>query len=91
VSAANCLTVWCFLEVERDGSAGPHNANQTWTYYGNTAGMLWATLPYSHNLTPSDSCFFGPSKKHLDEKQFEADADVKQAVTSWLQIKTKTT
>ena len=41
--------------------------------------------PYSSNLTLHDFHLFGPFKKHLPDKQFAADTDVKQAVTFWLQ------
>jgi hypothetical protein len=36
-------------------------------------------------MRPSDFHFFRHHKKHLDGKQFAADADMKQAVISWLQ------
>jgi hypothetical protein len=36
-------------------------------------------------MEPSNFNLFGPCKKLLEGKQFAADADVKQAVTSWLQ------
>jgi hypothetical protein len=40
---------------------------------------------YSHDLAPSDLHLTGLFKKHLPIKQFAAGADVKRAVTSWLQ------
>jgi len=33
---------------------------------------------------PNDSSLYGSLKQHLAGKLFAADADVKQAVTSWL-------
>jgi hypothetical protein len=41
--------------------------------------------PYNPNLTPNDSDFFGPIKKHTVGKQLAKVAKVKQAFTSWLQ------
>ena len=41
--------------------------------------------PYSPKLTLHDYHLVGPLKKHLPDKQFATDTDVKQAVTSWLQ------
>ena len=38
------------------------------------------------SMLPSDFNLFGPLKKHLAGKRFATDADVKQAVTSWLSI-----
>jgi hypothetical protein len=35
-------------------------------------------------MEPSDFGFIGPFKKHLRDNGFTADANVKQAVTSWL-------
>jgi histone-lysine N-methyltransferase SETMAR len=42
--------------------------------------------PYSPDIAPSDFYLFGFLKKHLTGKQFATDADMKQAVTSCLQI-----
>ena len=36
------------------------------------------------SMLSSDFNLFGPLKKHLAGKRFATDADVKQAVTSWL-------
>jgi len=36
------------------------------------------------SMLPSDFNLFGPLKKHLAGKRFATDANVKQAVTSWL-------
>jgi hypothetical protein len=50
--------------------------------------ILWEVihhLPYSPSLKPSDVQLFGVLKKHLADKRFAIDADVKQAVTYWLQ------
>ena len=40
---------------------------------------------YSLDLEPSSLNLIGLLKKHLRIKRFAADADAKQAVTSWLQ------
>jgi hypothetical protein len=42
-------------------------------------------IHYSPNLALDGLHLFGPLKKHLDDKWFATNADVKQAVTSWLQ------
>ena len=39
----------------------------------------------SHNVAPSDMDPFGSLTKNLAGKRFVTDANVKQAVTSWLQ------
>ena len=44
--------------------------------------------PCSYGLEQSDFQLFEPLKKHLAGKQFATDDQVKQAVTSWLQIYT---
>ena len=54
------------------------------TGYEAEARRLWTT-PYNPNLTPSNFYIFGPIKKHTVGKQFAKVANVKQAVTSWLQ------
>jgi hypothetical protein len=41
--------------------------------------------PWSPDFMHSDLHIFGPLKKHLADKRFATGADVKQAVTSWLQ------
>jgi hypothetical protein len=42
--------------------------------------------PHSPYLAPSNfHAFWGPLKKNLAGRLFETEADVKQAVTSWLQ------
>jgi hypothetical protein len=41
--------------------------------------------PYSPSRTILDFHLLGSLKKHLADKQFAADIDMKQAVTSWLQ------
>jgi hypothetical protein len=41
--------------------------------------------PCSPNLVPSDFHLFVPLKKELAGMWFLTDADMKQAVTSWLQ------
>jgi hypothetical protein len=40
--------------------------------------------PYRLDLAPSDFSLFGPPKKQPTSKGFATDADMKQAVTSWL-------
>jgi len=40
---------------------------------------------YSRDIALCDFHLFGPGKKHQAGKEFTEDADVKQAVTSWLQ------
>ena len=55
------------------------------TGYGTTTGKLWTTLLISCCLVPSDFSFFGPLKMHLAGKWFAPNADVRQAVTSWLE------
>jgi hypothetical protein len=42
--------------------------------------------PRSPGLEQSDFKLFEPLKKNLAGKRFATDAQVKQAVTSWLQI-----
>jgi len=42
--------------------------------------------PRSPRLEPSDFQLFEPLKKHLADKRFATDVQVKQAVTSRLQI-----
>jgi hypothetical protein len=56
------------------------------TGYGSVAGRSWNLPSCGPDLAPSDFRLFVPLKKHLDGKQFAADADVKQAFTSRLQI-----
>jgi hypothetical protein len=41
--------------------------------------------PYSSDLTPSYFHLTGPLKKHPTGNWYATDADVKQAVTSWIQ------
>jgi hypothetical protein len=41
--------------------------------------------PYSCDLGPSNFHLFGLLKKHLAGKEFAADTNMKQAVTSWIQ------
>ena len=40
--------------------------------------------PHSPDIRSNDIHIFGPLKKRLADKRFATDADVKQAVTSWL-------
>lgn len=47
----------------------------------------WEVLdhpPYSPDLAPSDYHLFGPLKKHLEGQHFRTDAEVQQAVLTWL-------
>jgi len=53
------------------------------TGYGTTAGRFWITLSTTRSPTQLFH-FFGPLRKHLAGKRYAIDADVKQAVTSWL-------
>ena len=49
--------------------------------------MGWEVLPhppYSPKLSPCDYHLFGLQKKDLKGKHFSSDADVTEAVTSWL-------
>ena len=63
------------------------------THTANQAGDLllhcdWEVIdhpPFNPDFMPSDSRLFGPHNKKLAGKRFVTDADVKQAVTSWLQ------
>jgi hypothetical protein len=66
------------------GNATPHTASYTseWLrHYGDVMGRR----PYSRDVVSSDFHLFGFFEKHLAGKRFATDADVKQAVTSWLQ------
>jgi len=73
-SAANCLLASCCLK-------GPKRR----TGYGATAENVRTHLPsWSCTLRfPS----LGLPKKHLAQKRFKTDAVMKEAVTSWLQIR----
>jgi hypothetical protein len=64
---------------------GPHAANQTCDWLLRCQWTDLDCLPYGHKLVPSDFHLFGPFKKPFSGKTFPADANVKQAVTSWLQ------
>lgn len=57
---------------------------QTEVAGSNVVGRLWDHSPYSPRLAPSDFHLSGLLKKHLDGKRFVTDANMKQAVTSWL-------
>jgi len=46
---------------------------------------VWEVMDPTLHSTSRDLYFFWNFKKHLHLKQFVTDADVKQAVTSWLQ------
>jgi len=64
---------------------GLHSANQTSDWLLNCHCYVLDCLLYGHNLVPSDFHLFGPFKKPFSGKTFAADANMKQAVTSWLQ------
>ena len=49
-----------------------------------TAGKLLSTPPYSPDISADDSYLFRPLEKRLAKKPLAQDADVKQAITSWL-------
>ena len=40
--------------------------------------------PYSPDLAPSDYHIFGPLKEALHGRRFTSDAEVKEAVRTWL-------
>jgi len=48
-------------------------------------GRLQNHSPYSPHLAPSDFHLSGLPKKHLDGERFATDANMKQAVMSWLE------
>jgi hypothetical protein len=50
-----------------------------------TDGRLCTAPPYSANLASGDFHLFIPLRKHLTNKRFVTDGDVKQAVTYWPQ------
>jgi hypothetical protein len=62
---------------KRQKSLGRIQPTRLVTGYGRTAGRLWTNF-----LTALISC---PEILLFSGKQFETDADVKQAVTFWLQ------
>jgi len=79
VSVAYCLPGRCFLRGPNEGkSLGPILSTRLVTV------VIDHTL-YSPYLACSDFCLYVPLKKHLACKQFATNADVKQAVTFWLQ------
>jgi len=63
---------------------GPHTANQNCDGYGTMVGRL-QTTPHSPDIVLSDFKLLVLLTKPLIGKQFTTDADVKQAVTFWLQ------
>jgi hypothetical protein len=66
-------------------TTGPHTVNQTCDWFI----ALWLAgrrLPnLSSNLTPGDFNLHGPVKKHLAEKQFGTNINMKLTATSRLQ------
>jgi len=66
------------------GITGPHTAKWTCDWLQHYSCEIMNYIPYNPNLLVSDFLLFGPLKNHLDSKQFEIDADVKEGVT-WLE------
>jgi len=62
----------------------PNTANRLVTRYGATA-MTKNCLPYTPDRARSDYLLNGPIENYLADKRFATDADIKQAVTFWLQ------
>ena len=65
-------------------SLGPVTPTGRGNGHGETAGNLLSTPPYSPDISAGDSYLFRPLMKHLAKKTLAKDADVKQAVPSWL-------
>ena len=63
---------------------GPVTPNGLGNGHGETAGKLLSTPPDSPDISAGDSYLFRPLNKHLAKKPLAQDADVQQAVTSWL-------
>jgi hypothetical protein len=65
-------------------TTGPHTVNWTCDWF--TALWLGGQRPptLSASLTTSDFNLPGPVKKHVAEKQFGTNTNLKQTVTSWL-------
>lgn len=79
------LASWVLLKGSKEiRKIGPHTANQTCAGYGTMVGRL-QTTPVRPNIAPSDFKLLIFLTKPLIDKQFATDADVKQAVTSWVQ------
>jgi len=85
VFAANHVSRVLLKGSKEIRNIGTHTANQTCDGYGTMVGRL-LTTPLSPDIAPSDFKFLILPTKPLIGKQFATDADVKQAVTSWLQI-----
>jgi hypothetical protein len=83
-SVKNWWPARCFLRgPQRRQSLGVIRLTGLVTGYGATPGSSRTTVPTKPIFLPL--IFVSePLKKHLDKKQLAADADVKQAVTSWL-------
>jgi hypothetical protein len=74
--------------VQRDGKhwvTGPHTANSTSSRSLRYDCQVTYHPTHSPDLASSNFHLLGPLKKHLASMRFATDADVKQAVTSWLQ------
>jgi hypothetical protein len=63
----------------------PYTANQTCAWLRRGGEEVLYPLSYSRYFEPRDFYLFGPIKKHLADKRLTTDADIKQAVPSWLQ------
>jgi hypothetical protein len=63
---------------------GPHAANQPRDWLLSCHWKVLDCLSYGPSLVPSDFYLFGLFKKPFSGKTFATDANMKQAVTSWL-------
>lgn len=66
-------------------NAGPHTATLS---RETLVKLKWTVLPhpaYSPDLSPSDFHLFRPLKEFLEDKEFQTDEEVKDAVRSWLE------
>lgn len=86
------IGVWCkscqpvlLMGSKEIRNIGPHTTNQTRDSYGTVVGRL-QTTPLSPEIAPSNFRLLILVTKPLTGKQFATEADVKQVVTSWLQI-----
>ena len=74
--------------VQRDGKhwvTGPHTANGTSSRSQRYDFQVMDHPTHSPDLASSNFHLLGPLKKHPASMRFATDADVKQAVTSWIQ------
>lgn len=65
-------------------NARPHTATATRDLLQRFRWQVLDHPPYSPDLAPSDFHLFGPLKKHLGGLHFRTDAEVQQAVLTWL-------